>query len=366
VAEPVNRPERIHEYELTSFSLYAAALTGQVTDKIVSRLEMMCKTALPASVAKMIRNSTASWGQVAVTARQNKYFIESSNPVVLQKLVQDEEIQAARAKPEGGGDALALTAGVQAATREAVNIAGIGKGRAGGGGAAKELTDAELLAAMEDAEKSKEVPEDLYAMAKGIEAEDDDEEEITESMSFEIAKGKLEPVQRRCFDLGYPLHNEYDFRNDAECPTVNMSLKSTTVLRPYQEKALRRMFSKGRAGSGMIVLPCGAGKTLTGVAAACTVKKRVLILCTSTLAVDQWKNEFGRWSTVDPKYICRFTSSTKDKIAAGPVCPLPPHGCGTKQRGRERCCGVRAVLACSLAARHTHTHTHTLTGRGWW
>ena len=43
----------------------------------------------------------------------------------------------------------------------------------------------------------------------------------------------------------------------------------------------------------------------------------MLILCTSTLAVDQWKAEFGRWSTIDPKYICRFTSANKDKIAAG-------------------------------------------------
>ena len=362
MAEPVNRPERIHEYELTSFSLYAAALTGQVTDEIVSRLEMMCKTTLPASVANMIRSSTASWGQVAVTARQNKYFVESSNPVVLQKLIQDEEIQAALAKPGGGG---ALV----------------------GGGAAKEvLINAEDHHWLDPRwSRYHSIPESSCGNCDGLgedrggtkglpehcsftltpEAEDDDEEEITESMSFEIDKGKLEPVQRRCFDLGYPLHNEYDFRNDAECPTVNMSLKSTTVLRPYQEKALRRMFSKGRAGSGMIVLPCGAGKTLTGVA-ACTVKKRVLILCTSTLAVDQWKDEFGRWSTLDPKYICRFTSSTKDKIAAGPVCPLPHHGCRTKERGRERCCGVRVVLACSLAARHTHTHTHTLTGRAWW
>ena len=64
----------------------------------------------------MIRNSTAAWGQVAVTARQNKYFVESSNPKVLQKLVKDEEIQAARAK-----DAVVETIDRQAA----VDIAGM-------------------------------------------------------------------------------------------------------------------------------------------------------------------------------------------------------------------------------------------------
>ncbi len=48
-----------------------------------------------------------------------------------------------------------------------------------------------------------------------------------------------------------------------------------------QEKSLRKMFGNGRARSGVIVLPCGAGKTLVGVTAACTVRKRCLVLCTS-------------------------------------------------------------------------------------
>lgn len=41
------------------------------------------------------------------------------------------------------------------------------------------------------------------------------------------------------------------------------------------------MFGNGRARSGIIVLPCGAGKSLVGVTAACTVKKRCLIVCNS-------------------------------------------------------------------------------------
>ena len=45
------------------------------------------------------------------------------------------------------------------------------------------------------------------------------------------------------------------------------------------------MFSNGRARSGVIVLPCGAGKTLVGITAACTIKKRVMVLCTSGVAV---------------------------------------------------------------------------------
>ena len=49
------------------------------------------------------------------------------------------------------------------------------------------------------------------------------------------------------------------------------------------------MLSNGRARSGVIVLPCGAGKTLVGVTAACMVRKKTIVLCTSGVAVDQWK-----------------------------------------------------------------------------
>jgi len=46
------------------------------------------------------------------------------------------------------------------------------------------------------------------------------------------------------------------------------------------------MFSNGRARSGIIVLPCGAGKTLTGITAACTIKKNTIVLCTSGVSVE--------------------------------------------------------------------------------
>ena len=65
-----------------------------------------------------------------------------------------------------------------------------------------------------------------------------------------------------------------------------IDLKPTTTLRPYQEKSLKKMFGNGRARSGVIVLPCGAGKTLVGVTACTTVRKRCIVLCTSGVAVE--------------------------------------------------------------------------------
>ena len=72
-------------------------------------------------------------------------------------------------------------------------------------------------------------------------------------------------------DCRYPLLEEYDFRGDVRNPNLQIDLRPSTVIRPYQEKSLSKMFGNGRARSGIIVLPCGAGKTLTGVTAASTV-----------------------------------------------------------------------------------------------
>jgi len=63
------------------------------------------------------------------------------------------------------------------------------------------------------------------------------------------------------------------------------------------------MFGNGRARSGLIVLPCGAGKSLVGVTACCTVRKRALVLCNSGVSVEQWKQQFKMWSTADDSKI---------------------------------------------------------------
>lgn len=66
-----------------------------------------------------------------------------------------------------------------------------------------------------------------------------------------------------------------------------------------QEKSLARMFGNGRARSGIIVLPCGAGKTLVGISAAQRVRKSCLCLATNAVSVDQWHAEFKRWTTLE-------------------------------------------------------------------
>jgi len=131
------------------------------------------------------------------------------------------------------------------------------------------------------------------------------------SWSFEVSEDDTEAVRREASLMKLPLMEEYDFHADTKNPKLNITLKPTTKIRKYQEKSLRKMFGNGRARSGIIVLPCGAGKTLTGVTAATTVKKSCMVLCTSGTAVQQWRDQFKMWTTIYDQDICCFTSSSK-------------------------------------------------------
>lgn len=62
------------------------------------------------------------------------------------------------------------------------------------------------------------------------------------------------------------------------------------------------------------MLPCGAGKSLVGVSAACRIRKSCLCLATNAVSVDQWAFQFKLWSTIKEEQICRFTSDSKERF----------------------------------------------------
>ena len=89
-------------------------------------------------------------------------------------------------------------------------------------------------------------------------------------------------VKKRCNELEDLMLEEYDFKNNTINADLDIDLEPAATIRPYQETSLSKMFVNVQARSGIIVLPCGAGKTLVGITAACTIKKSCLVLCTSS------------------------------------------------------------------------------------
>ena len=62
------------------------------------------------------------------------------------------------------------------------------------------------------------------------------------------------------------------------------------------------------------MLPCGAGKSLTGVTAVSTIKRSTMVLCINNASVKQWKEQFLLWTNVSEKSVKLFTSGDKDKL----------------------------------------------------
>lgn len=302
ISEPVCRPEHIHEYKLTAYSLYAAVSVGLQTHDIIEYLKRLSKTSIPDGIIEFIKLCTLSYGKVKLVLKHNKYFVESPFPEVLQKLLKDPVIQECRLRRNIDDEAESEELITQIQDKK--NIPAF----SGKPGSSAEATT----------DKTSTVPDDITTFYDKMDNEDDEEEATLKTVSFEVNQEKIEVLQKRCIELEHPLLAEYDFRNDTVNPDINIDLKPSAVLRPYQEKSLRKMFGNGRARSGVIVLPCGAGKSLVGVTACCTVRKRALVLCNSGVSVEQWKQQFKMWSTADDSMICRFTSEAKDK----------PMGCG--------------------------------------
>lgn len=279
ISEPVSRPNFIHEYRLTPYSLYAAVSVGLETEDIISVLNKLSKVAIPETIVSFIRSCTVSYGKVKLVLRYNRYWIESQHASILQLLLKDSVIKSARP----------------------TNSEGISQ---------TQLPSIQHL--------SLDKKDNLYEALLTLDQDEDSpvaEEVETTAHSFEILAEHVETVKRRCIELDYPTLEEYDFKHDQLNPNLEIDLRPSTSIRPYQEKSLGKMFGNGRARSGIIVLPCGAGKTLVGITAACTVKKNTLVLCTSAVSVEQWRQQFKLFSNVKDEQIARFTSDCKEKFS---------------------------------------------------
>ncbi|KAI0635747.1 DNA helicase [Trametes polyzona] len=303
ISEPVSRPAFIHEYKLTSYSLYAAVSVGLQTEDIIAVLNRLSKVPVPDSIVDFIRERTLSYGKVKLVLKHNKYYVESSHPETLQILLKDKIIREARVHSQVTDNSIRAATFTTSKAPVKGNLVIPGTKEAEkkkddtGNGKNGSKTDAEL-----------------FTSVVGVDNDEVDEDDDNVH-AFEIDDAKIDDVKKRCNELEYPMLEEYDFRNDTVNANLDIDLKPSTVIRPYQETSLSKMFGNGRARSGIIVLPCGAGKTLVGITAACTIKKSCLVLCTSSVSVMQWRQQFMQWSNVTDKQIAVFTADQKEKFA---------------------------------------------------
>ncbi len=84
-------------------------------------------------------------------------------------------------------------------------------------------------------------------------------------------------------------------------------------LRDYQSRAVDSFFQQGHAygGSGILVLPCGTGKTMIGIAAMVRLRCAALILTSNGTSVRQWKREILRHTDLDEQWIGEYCGDRK-------------------------------------------------------
>ena len=114
-------------------------------------------------------------------------------------------------------------------------------------------------------------------------------------------------IKQVLLKLGWPAE---DFAGyvDGEAHAIELD-ESDWTLREYQRHAAENFF---HGGSGVVVLPCGAGKTLVGAAAMAMAKATTLILVTNTVAARQWRDELLHRTSLTEDEIGEYSGAKKE------------------------------------------------------
>ncbi|MBI9016355.1 MAG: DEAD/DEAH box helicase [Phycisphaerae bacterium] len=136
----------------------------------------------------------------------------------------------------------------------------------------------------------------------------------TEFLVEPLWRGKLKSTLTR---IGFPAE---DLAGYTDGDSLELQLREKTLdgenftLREYQNEAADAFYAQGsaRGGSGVIVLPCGAGKTIVGIASMVKQQATTLILTTSTTAVRQWRDELLDKTSLHEDQVGEYTGQRKE------------------------------------------------------
>jgi DNA excision repair protein ERCC-3 len=254
-AELEKSPEHIHTYRVTPLSLWNAAAAGMSAESILTALHQYSKYDVPGNVITDIRDYISRYGRLKL---------------VRASASRDDSHIPGDRSPTDGMDLLLIS-------DDAALIAEVAHHKALKGSVLEQLGPTTLR---------------IDPAHRGV-------------------------IKQRLIRLGYPAEDLAGYTDGAE---LHMRLRAQTrsgapfALRPYQQEAADIFYAAGQAygGSGVIVLPCGAGKTMVGMAAMAHVQRTTLILTPSTVAARQWKAELLDKTDLREEDIGEYTGQAKE------------------------------------------------------
>ncbi len=153
----------------------------------------------------------------------------------------------------------------------------------------------------------------LVSDSAAVMAEVSSNKKVAELLEGRIDSGfRIQPwargqLKQQLLKLGWPAEDNAGFTPGTP---FEISLdNSDWDLRDYQKQAVAK-FQAG--GSGVVVLPCGAGKTLVGAATMAELRRNTLILVTNTVAARQWRDELLARTSLKEEDIAEYSGSSKE------------------------------------------------------
>ncbi|MDR6862781.1 DNA repair helicase XPB [Phycicoccus sp. 3266] len=114
-------------------------------------------------------------------------------------------------------------------------------------------------------------------------------------------------LKQELLKVGWPAEDEAGYV-DGEAHRIDLD-NADWSLRPYQQQAVDGFW---HGGSGVVVLPCGAGKTLVGAGAMAQAKATTLILVTNTVSARQWRDELLHRTSLTEEEIGEYSGARKE------------------------------------------------------
>ncbi|KAL7711833.1 DNA 3'-5' helicase [Entamoeba marina] len=251
VAEASSRLQHIHEYQITDNSLMTTFSFGMTPNELIDKLDQYSKNYLPNNVCSWIKQVDDKNENYRLILSNGRYYLQGESEKQMRN-VFDEKTKLFYV------------------------------------GAFKEVTQGSELY------KELGLDHSVYII------------EVKPDCVFKLKK-RCKHKRRNI-----RIYEEYHFLKD-KTKELPGELRSDD-LRLHQNKALQQMFNSEIARSGIIVLPCGSGKTLTAIAACLKIKRSTIVIANSTQSARQWKEEFRKWTTINLSSIKMCTSEKKDQL----------------------------------------------------
>jgi DNA excision repair protein ERCC-3 len=141
------------------------------------------------------------------------------------------------------------------------------------------------------------------------------------SHTIQVDASRRGHIKQALIHIGFPAEDLAGYTDGSPLP---MKLQSTTIAgkafepRAYQFAASAAFYASGApsGGSGVVVLPCGAGKTIVGLATMSDIQRATLILTPNTIAVRQWIQEILDKTDIPSELVGEYTGDRKE------ICPI--------------------------------------------